>query len=160
MHQEGFVVEFSPEGKPTWVGNFQPGITDYNIVLPHSDGTSLIVVAGGQAYLINPEERRSLAIFGGSIDTALAVPSAGLLVMGNGIWLEAWDSSGLRWRSRRFAWDGMRDLRIENGKVKGEAWSAVDDREYPFAVDLTTGTVEGGSYDGPPDAFGDNTNQH
>lgn len=150
-HREGFVVEFSPEGKSTWVGNFQPGMTGYRAVLPHLDGVSLIVIAGGQAYVINPEERRLVAVFGGTIDTVLAVPPAGPLVMGNGIWLEAWDNSGLRWRSRRISWDGMRHLCIENDKVKGEAWSPVDDREYPFAVDLTTGAVEGGSYNGPPD---------
>src|SRR5437879_2745089 len=45
MHREGFVVEFSPEGKPPWVGNFQPGMTGYSAVLQHLDGTSLIVIA-------------------------------------------------------------------------------------------------------------------
>jgi hypothetical protein len=148
-HREGFVVEFSPEGKPAWVGNFQPGAASYSAVLPHLDGTSWIVIAGGQAYVIDPEERRLLAVFGGYINMALAVPSANLLVTDNGVWLEAWDKSGLRWRSRRISWDGMRDLRIENGKIKGEAWSAPDDCEYPFAVDLTTGAVEGGCYDVP-----------
>jgi hypothetical protein len=132
MHREGFVVEFSPEGKPPWVGNFQPGM-GYSAVLQHLDGTSLIVIAAGQAYVINPEERLLLAVFGGAIDMALAVPPAGLLVMGNGIWLEVWGSSGLRWRSR--------DLRIQNDKIKSEAWSPLDDSEYPFAVDLTTGVT-------------------
>jgi hypothetical protein len=150
-HREGFVVAFSPEGNPTWVGNFQPGVTDYFSVLLHPDGKSVIVIAGGQAYVINPEERRLLAIFGGSIDIVLAVPFRGLLVTSNGVWLEAWDNSGLRWQSRRVSWDGMQNVRIDNDKVRGEAWSPFDDREYPFAVDLTTGTVEGGSYDGPPD---------
>jgi hypothetical protein len=106
-HREGFVVEFAPEGKPTWVGNFQPGMTGYNAVLPHLDGTSLIVIAGGQAYVIDPEERRLLSAFGGSLNLALAVPQENLFVMGNGIWLEGWDNRGMRWRSRRISWDGI-----------------------------------------------------
>jgi len=45
----------------------------------------------------------------------------------------------------------MRDVRIENDKVKGEAWSPIDHVEYPFEVNLATGAVEGGSYKGAPD---------
>ncbi len=91
-----------------------------------------------------------LAVFG-PIETVLALPEASLLVVGNGIWLEAWDKSGMKWRSRRISWDGMQDLRIENETVLGLAWSPIDDRHHPFSVDLRTGAVDGGSYDGPPD---------
>jgi hypothetical protein len=31
-----------------------------------------------------------------------------------------------------------------------ESWSPIDDSTYSFSVDLNTGGVEGGSYDGPP----------
>ena len=153
MHREGFVVEFSPNGRPLWVGNFQPGLSGYNSVLPHPDGTSLIVIAGGQAYVIDPKERRQLGIFGGGIEVALDVPTMSLLVLGNGIWLEAWDRSGIRWRSRRISWDGMSNLRVEHDKLIGEAWSPIDDCDYPFEVDVATGVVKGGSYNGPPDSF-------
>jgi len=44
----------------------------------------------GQAYVIDPESRRLLAVFGGYINMAFAVPSANLFVTDNGIWLEAW----------------------------------------------------------------------
>jgi hypothetical protein len=102
--------------------------------------------------VIDPEERRLLAFFGGAIDVALVVPPRNLLVIGcNGIWLEAWENSGLRWRSRRISWDGIRDIRIENGKVKGEAWSPIDNVDYPFEVNLATGAVDGGSYNGQSD---------
>lgn len=150
-HREGFVLEFCPEGKPSWIGNFQPGGTGYSAVIPHPDGTSLIVIAGGQAYVIHPAERRLVTTFGGDLDVALAVPALSMLVFGNGIRLEAWDGSGLRWQTRRIAWDGMHAVRIEDEQIKGEAWSPLDDCEYPFSVDLTTGAVEGGSYNGPPD---------
>lgn len=150
-HSEGFVVEFFPEGKPTWIGNFQPGSTDFSAVLPHPDGRSLVVIAGGQAYVVDQGERRLVGVSGGALDVALANPASNALVVGDGIRLEAWDFSGLRWRSRRISWDGMRAVRIDGDKIKGEAWSVLDDCYYPFAVDMTTGTADGGSYNGPPE---------
>ena len=121
-------------------------------MLPCFDGKSVIVIASGQAYVVDPEERRLLTDLGGTLNMALAVPQTNLFVMGNGIWLEAWDNSEMRWRSRLISWDGMWDLRIENDKVGGSAWSPFDDHEYPFAVDLRTGAVEGGSYNGPSES--------
>ncbi|HTR39385.1 MAG TPA: hypothetical protein VMH80_26100 [Bryobacteraceae bacterium] len=145
------VVEFFPDTPQAWVGNFQPGLAGYNAVLPHLDGTSLIVIAGGEAYVINPEERRLLTVFGGDIDLALVIPSLGLFVISSaGIHFEARDRTGLAWRTRRISWDGMQDIRIENDKLNGEAWSPIDNCYYPFSVDLRTGAVEGGSYNGPP----------
>jgi hypothetical protein len=100
-HREGFVVEFSPEAKSAWVGNFQPGVTGCSAALAHLDGKSIVVIASGQAYVIDPLERRLLSVFGGNIDAALVVHPEGPLVISNGLWLEARDTSGLRWRSRR-----------------------------------------------------------
>ena len=150
-HREGIVAQFFPEGKPSWIGNFQPGWTEYSAVLPHANGRSVIVIAGGQGYVIAPGERRLVAVFGGTLEVALAIPSLGVMVVGDGVRLEAVDASGLRWRSRRISWDGMRAVRVEGDEIKGEAWSVLDDCYYPFAVDVTTGTVDGGSYTGPPE---------
>ena len=118
-------------------------MTGYSAVLPHFDNSSLIVISGGEAYVVDPDERHLLGTFGGDIEWAFTGPTANLLLIGNGIRFEAWDKRGLRWRTRRIFWDGMRDARIEEGKVKGEAWSPIDDLYYPFAVDLEKGTVEG-----------------
>jgi hypothetical protein len=131
-HREGFVVEFLPEGNPAWIGNFQPGMTEFSAVLPHHDGKSLIVIAYGQAYVIDPQDRKLINIFGGGIEIALT-PEPGLLVMGDGVYLEAWAKGGLNWRSRRISWDGMWNIRVDCGKIKGDAWSPIDDCEYPFA---------------------------
>lgn len=77
-HREGFVVEFLPAGEHAWTGNFQPGVTGYCTVIPQ--GKNLIVVARGQAYLIDPQNRELIAEFGGSIDTSLPVPAYDLFV--------------------------------------------------------------------------------
>jgi hypothetical protein len=52
MQQEGIVIEFFPEGKPSWIGNFQSGSASYSAVLPQLDGTSLVVIAGRHMWLI------------------------------------------------------------------------------------------------------------
>jgi hypothetical protein len=149
-HREGFVVEFFPEGDPPWIGNFQPGMTEFSAVLTSLHGKSLVVIAQGQGYEINPQDRHLIEVFGGGIEIAL-MTEPGLLVLGDGVYLEAYTKGGLSWRSRRISWDGMWNIRVESGKIKGDAWSPIDDCEYPFAVDLATGSVEGGSYSGPPD---------
>src|SRR2546428_180401 len=84
-HSEGFVVEFFPEMNPSWVGNFQPGLTSYNAVLQLPSGRLVIVVAGGQAYVIDPDERSLLTTFGGQLDISLAAPEAGLLFFSDGV---------------------------------------------------------------------------
>jgi hypothetical protein len=139
-------VQFLPEGKPSWVVNFQPGLTDYYGVLPLPNGTFWIVIAGGQAYAIDPDERRLLTSFGGQIDTAVAAPEKNLLILSNGVYLEAWNANAMQWRTRRISWDGIWELDVDQHHVKGQAWNPFDECETPFSVDLTTGDVEGGSY--------------
>ena len=53
-HSEGVVVEFNPDTSRSWVGNFQPGGTAYDTVIVHPNGREVIVIAHGQAYLIDP----------------------------------------------------------------------------------------------------------
>ena len=148
MHREGFVVEFFPEFKPPWVGNFQPGLTSYDAILPLPNGRLVVVVAGGQAYVIEPEPNL-LTTFGGQIDGALEAPALNLLILGNAVYLEAWNTNAMQWRTRRISWDGIWDLRVDHDRLKGLAWNAVEDREEPFSVDLKTGDVEGGAYTEP-----------
>jgi hypothetical protein len=145
-HSEGFVVEFFPEAKPPWVGNLQRGGTSYNAVLPLPNGNSMIVVAGGQGYIIEPEHRSLLTTTGGQIESALAIPAAVLLILSNVTYLEAWGPSAMRWRTRRISWDGIWDLKVNQDRLKGMAWNAIEDCEAPFSVDLETGEVDGGGY--------------
>lgn len=145
-HREGFVLEFFPEAKPPWVGNFQRGLTSYNAVLPLLNGRCTIVVAGGQAYMIEPEQRTLLTTFGGGIESAIPAPAVDLLIFSDATCLEAWGTNGMQWRTRRISWDGIWDLGVQQDRLRGLAWNAIEDREEPFSVDLKTGEVEGGGY--------------
>jgi hypothetical protein len=147
-HQEGFVVEFSPEGKSAWVGNFQPGAGHCNAVLPLPDANRFIVIARGHGFIVDITERALLATFGGRIHSFVPAPEAGLLIFESGTELEAWDAKTgvMRWRTARISWDGLRNLRVICGQIEGEAWNPAPDRWTPFSVDLRTGKVNGGSY--------------
>jgi len=144
QHREGLVVEFLPEGADNWVGNFQRGLTAYDRVLNVPRSNRIIVVAGGQAYELDPVTRTCERTFGAQIMQAWSIED--VLVFSNGLWMEAMGCSGLKWRSRRISWDGFRSLRLEGGKISGESWSPGDDEWKPFSLSIATGEVEGGSY--------------
>jgi hypothetical protein len=99
-HREGFVVEFVPDDGPTWVGNFQHGSTSFDVVLVEPGMECLIVIAGGEAYVVEPNTRACVRTFGGQIEQVF-IPSPNTVVFSNGLWVEALGPSGLLWRSRR-----------------------------------------------------------
>jgi len=148
-HREGFAVEFNPGTSSSWVGNFQRGLTHYDAAILHPDGKSVIVIAGGQGYLVNPKDRRLEGLVGGQLESAMSLSK--IVVISNGLWLEGHGETGMRWRSRRISWDGIWDLREHDGKLSGKCWDAVTDGEASFSIDIRTGELEGGVYPEPPD---------
>ncbi len=150
-HREGLVVKFYP---PTgsWVGNFQRGVSSLDEVFIHPDGQHVVVVAGGTVYVIDVEDHQLITHYGGDIEQIILVPANGLVLLGDGIRFEAFDSTGTVWRSRRISWDGMRNVSLTGTIVRGEAYAPWGPHGmwYPFEVDALTGAVSGGSYNGPP----------
>jgi hypothetical protein len=150
-HREGLSVRFSP---PTgsWVGNFQRGLTSLDEVFAHPNGRHVVVVAGGTAYIVDADGHSLVAHFGAQIEQIVLVPATGFVLLGNGLWFEALGPAGTAWRSRRISWDGMREVTLAGTVVRGEAYApeGPDGTWYPFEVDAMTGTVSGGSYNGPP----------
>lgn len=143
-HSEGFVIKFTSSSGESWVGNFQPAYTQlFKVVDPW--GQHILVVAGGQAYEVDPDSRQCVNTFGGSIEYLERVPDMNATIIGNGLWLESWGTN-LNWKTRRIAWDGMCDLRIEGERLFGTALAPHEDAAIPFWVDLTSGDVHYGSY--------------
>ena len=148
-HREGYVVRFHPDGSAPWVGNFQPGLSSLEDVLRHPNGRELLVIAGGQGYIVDPNDRAKREYFGAQIEFALHLPEFSSVVFGNGLWFESLGPDGWQWRSRRISWDGMREFHRDGLRLFGEAWSPLEDRWLPFDLDLRTGQFTGGSYNGP-----------
>lgn len=118
-------------------------------MLQHPDGSTVIVVAGGAAYLVNPSDPSSVTDLGFSVDDHLVLEGAGCVVLQiQETEFIAFDTSGVKWRSRRISWDGFRDLKVEGEALSGLAWDACDSTNEwkPFSLSLRTGEVVGGSY--------------
>lgn len=148
-HREGFVVRFFPADSEPWVGNFQPGLTRFSRALPHPDGRHVAVISGGQAYIVDPQ-RREPAIELGGCHFVSTFHANDLLILVSPIDLMALGRDGQRWRTRRISWDGMRALTVRDESLRGEAWvPSREERWLPFEVNLKSGDVHGGSYDGP-----------
>jgi RimJ/RimL family protein N-acetyltransferase len=147
-HSEGFVIRFHSGSEGSWVGNFQPGLSDLYAVIPHPDSKRQVVIAGGQAYVIDPEEPSIWNHFGGQITFAQPIAELNAVLFGNDLWFELLGPDRMIWQSRRISWDEMRDMNIKDLKLSGRAWR-FDETWHDFSVDLVSGAVQGGSYDGP-----------
>jgi hypothetical protein len=145
-YHEGFVVKFHPRSSESWVGNVQSGHYGFTGALTHPNGRTVIVVAGGQAYHVDPETRVLLHQFGGGISDVMQEPGSGLLIFADDLRLWAMSTSSVRWKTRRISWDGIRGLAVAGDTVLGEAYDPMSDGWCRFSVEVETGKVTGGSY--------------
>lgn len=148
MHREGLVVRFRRADGSSWTGNFQRGFGESETVLLHPNEHEVIVLAGGTAYVVDPQTCRLSRTFGADIEFAAQVPGSSDVLLGNGLWFER-VARGRGWQTRRISWDGMRNLHfVDDATFCGEAYG-LDDDWHSFTLDLREGSVTGGSYDGP-----------
>jgi hypothetical protein len=160
-HSEGLVVKFFPSGGAPWIGNFQGGIANYTGVHEHPNQVHLIVVASGQAYIVDPESRLLRGKIGAAIVNVYEIVHPRLLVFDHqGIAFEALDPTGNRWHTRRLSWDGFRSIAVVGGEIRGEAWDPIDSEWRAFVVDLSTGRSSGGSYDSQDSRKWEKLNPH
>ncbi|HWI61418.1 MAG TPA: hypothetical protein VNT75_06260 [Symbiobacteriaceae bacterium] len=145
-HREGLVVRFEPPGGSPWVGNFQPGLSDFSTVVHHPDGFHVVVIAGGQGYIVHPHSRVLIEVFGGAVEWCFAMEDPPLLVEHDGLSFSAFGVKGHLWETPRLSWDGFRHVRIEGGIITGEAWNPMGETWDVFTVHLATGKASGGSY--------------
>ena len=147
-HREGLVVRFNLASAEPWVGNFQRGATTYNSVLAHPDGRQVVVVAGGQGYVIDPEMRSETQclIMPPSINLAISMPEFNQIVLGTDLGFGAVRADGTGWNSGRLSWDGIKNISISAATLTGEAYFPGDDSWSPFTLDLLTGESFGAIY--------------
>ncbi len=138
-HSEGFVVEFN-SGKESWVGNFQRGLTYFDTVINHPDNKNIIVIAGGQAYIVDPASRQLINKLGGAIQDVLFIDEKSLLVLNNNFNLSAYNEAGELWKTRRLTIDGIKNLKYDKNIIQGEGL-ALNDEWFPFQIDVKNGKV-------------------
>jgi hypothetical protein len=145
-HREGFVIEFLPKSTRKWVGNFQPGLSNLYTVIDHPNSQDLIVISGGQAYVISPKQEKLKTTFGGGIEFCEYSKEIQCFIFGNGLWFEIVHKNGEPWKTKRISWDGMQNIQIKGTELSGEAYDPMTDQWYSFEVDLVHGLHKGGSY--------------
>lgn len=144
--REGVVVRFVRSDGGIWAGNFAPGIGGATDVRAHPDEQRVIVFAGGDVWVVDPdtESAEQVAV---AVDAIWPVEGpAGMVMSRQGLAFSRLGPAGLLWHTRRLSWDGFDQVRLAEGRLTGLAWDAVHDRWEPFAVDLSTGRSTGGTF--------------
>lgn len=147
--REGLVVEFVTDAGETWVGNFRPGLDGIDDVRVHPNGRDVLVLSAGAAWLVNPNSRETTEV-GYAIDGMWSVSAPdGLVMSRQGLAFIRLGPEGRTWHTRRISWDGFKRVQLSASEITGLAWAPWEPEWTPFTVDLQTGRVEGGSYNGP-----------
>jgi hypothetical protein len=100
-HGEGFVLRVIPDDAESWVGNYQRGGSGYDAVHFHPNGSALIIVAGGQAYVVEPRSRRLIEKFGGGFSWSEVLEPQRIVLLNTGLVFTAYGASGQLWQTRR-----------------------------------------------------------
>lgn len=108
---------------------------------------NLIVISGGLGYVMQPDNEKPVKTFGGSIDKAIRFDEEKLFASDDTQIIEI-SATGEQWISPRIAWDGIKDIEIENGTLTGLSFDPMDDNNewVPFSINLATKQIESGSY--------------
>lgn len=145
---EGYVLRIFKTDGSSWVANFKPGRYSFSRAFDYPDKQRIVVIAGGQGYIITPNNERSKATFGGHITEVLQT-EFGVLVCAARTHLIIVDvSKNVVWETERLSLDGIKDLTISGRFVSGLSLDIrqEDDVWLPFTVDLVNEEVDGGAY--------------
>lgn len=149
-NRAGLQLNFFSLKAESWVGAFSGGYESPPavdaLVAATSDRRHAIVVSRGTGYLVDvfgPEAWSELDCF--PITHVVEAPATGLILLADFTSIFAYDSSGLRWRTGRLSWDGVRHLFVREGALEGEAMDVSADNWVPFSVDLMSGRHIGGA---------------
>lgn len=141
--KDGLLIEVTPLQGESWVGVFAFGdLTPKGVsgvyTLPNSD--KLCVVSRGAGYFVsanNPtkwDKVKSIPV----MDVRLVL-SQGLIVFANYTELIAYNSSGMKWETKRLAFDSFKIVELTDNYLKGEYYDIRSEAKETFEVDLVTG---------------------
>ncbi|WP_431204774.1 hypothetical protein ACQ86E_06895 [Bradyrhizobium betae] len=137
--REGQVVCFYPSDSEPWVGNFLGGLTRFSAVLNHPNGSDVIVIAMGEAVIVDPETRSLRDSIGSQIEEIFVLEEEKFVVFRSIVDFCAMAADNTKWHSPRISWDGFRNLTRRGLELSGEAWTPIEDAWVPFKLDLSNG---------------------
>src|SRR3954469_10479713 len=125
LGREGIVAEFRDSSGAKWSGNFRRGLGGLDGAVDHPDGRHVIVFAGGDAWLVDPELRVGRC-FAPAIDGRWPV-SDGMVLSRQGLAFLRVGPGGVDWHTRRLSWDGFRDVILIDEDLTALCWSPLED---------------------------------
>jgi hypothetical protein len=145
-NSKDIVIEVATSGGERWRGRFWGGAEGLDGVFatPHAD--VLCVVVRGQGYWVPVNLPTSFEVIRAiPVRHVLSVQDPELLIFGSYTRLSAYGARGFMWVTEDLSWDGLKDLNVTGGTVRGTAWDSPAGRDTAFSVDVVTGEAEGGS---------------
>jgi hypothetical protein len=146
--RDGVIVRVRPASHDAWVGVFafgDLGKVGVSRVLSLAAADRICVVAQGAGYIVSAaspddwEKVRATPI----IDVRSA-PAAGVTTFATHTDVVAYGEMGVKWRTKRLAWDGLKIIAVGDQTLVGEYWDIREDMMRTFEVDLMTGAAKGG----------------
>jgi hypothetical protein len=145
--KDGLLIEVTPLQGESWVGVFAYGdLTPKGIsgvyTLPNPD--KFCVVSRGSGYFVsayNPTDWdivKSIPV----IDVR-SVSSQDIILFANYTELIAYNSLGVKWQTKRLAFDSFKIVELTDSYLKGEYYDIRSESKETFEVDLLTGKHKG-----------------
>lgn len=146
-YSEGFAVRLYKTDGTEWVANFQPGWTVLKEIIEFEISQNLLVIACGTCYIMNPNDTNPIEVFGVGY-SEIYKASKGRCVLQDQTDLTIIEPDGTHWDTERIAWDGLKEIKVENNIVTGLSYDPMPDADewVQFTYDLDTRTLTGGSY--------------
>jgi hypothetical protein len=141
--KDGALIEITPLHGESWIGVFAFGeITPKGVsgvyALPNTD--KLCVVSRGAGYFVsanNPTDWGKVKSI--PVIDVRSVLSQGIVLFANYTELIAYDSSGVKWRTERLAFDSFEIVELTDNQLRGEYYDIRSEAKETFEVDLLTG---------------------
>lgn len=148
LYSEGYVVKFRKSDGEEWVANFRPGWSDYYNIFDFPEHNTVVVFAGGQGYIINPDEQKPKKSFGLTVKDVIQKEDGSLVCSDDTHILVVDNKTGEIWNSARISWDGIKDLKLVHNKLSGQTYDPTNSNQpwSDFELDLETKEINGGSF--------------
>lgn len=146
--RDGILVEVRPQSGQAWLGTFAFGqVTPKGVsgIFTTPDPQRLCAVSRGEGYLVSATTPTVWeAIRATPIIDVQPVRAQGIIVFADYTTLVAYGETGVKWKTKRLAWDSLKITEITDAFIKGEFWDIRSEATANFVVDLATGKHEGG----------------
>jgi len=138
FYSEGLPVRFYRNDGTSWVGNFQPGFGRLDLIHQFENLKNILVVSGGQCYILDPESPYVILVFGASYDKGVETED-GRLVLQDLTNLTIVEKDASYWHSQDIAIDGIQDMALNGSIISGSAYlgssSDKDWQEFCYNID-------------------------